>query len=129
MNSAVSGPWEIGHESDGVPIVTFEARDICRVENFFGDEEEIARLICAAPSMYRALLLFEALSEVRDALDKTVPGSQEERRTENKLDEIGSEACSLMDRVLAQVEGDADEVARFHRRERIKAQGDGHERP
>lgn len=50
---AIDGPWEIGHDGNGTPIVTFEARDICTVETYFGDGEQIAELIKNTPALYR----------------------------------------------------------------------------
>lgn len=47
--------WEMGYdEGDGTPVVTCEARDICRVETHYGDAEVHARLIAAAPDLLEA---------------------------------------------------------------------------
>jgi len=52
------GAWEVGEDvGDGTAVVTFEARDICRVEMTFGDGEANARLIAAAPDMLRVLYM------------------------------------------------------------------------
>ena len=46
------GPWEVGEDcGTGQAMVTYQARDICRVEMAFGDGKANAALIAAAPGL------------------------------------------------------------------------------
>lgn len=46
------GPWEIGEDyGDCTPMVTYQARDVCRVTVGHGDEIANVRLIAAAPDL------------------------------------------------------------------------------
>lgn len=61
------GPWIVEHGSydeqtnDYPPVVTHEARNVCTVESYYGDDEDNARLIAAAPDLLEALIECEVL--------------------------------------------------------------------
>ncbi len=50
-------PWEVGERiGDGSPVVTYQARDIATVENYYGDGEANAELIVRAVNAHDDLL-------------------------------------------------------------------------
>ena len=79
------GSWDVRYDGE-TPVVTYEARDVARVElasrdaPYFGDHEANAHLIAAAPDLYVSGLLFaeahergHAASVEHDASIETCP--------------------------------------------------------
>lgn len=58
------GPWEVGNDcGDGTAIVTYQARDICRVEMHYGDGPANAALIASAPALAERVRVLEGALE------------------------------------------------------------------
>jgi hypothetical protein len=56
-------PWEVGEDcGNGDAIVTYQSRDICRIEMFYGDGQANAALISILPDLLEAC---EGLIEYR----------------------------------------------------------------
>jgi hypothetical protein len=64
LASATPGPLEIGYNGEGAPVLTFQARDICTVENYYKDGAHNARVLRAShnhlPALVKALASYDS---------------------------------------------------------------------